>query len=131
MGRVLEPDADRRQVDGALVHELALVITCRDRTEWFELAKAVFDGVAVFALCGVEGGQAAAVAAAVASVLLLAFLGRNDGFDAALAQVSAVGSGGVRLVAQRGGPGGGLPLRQITPRAPSPVRKKIPSITVR
>ena len=43
-----------------------------------------------------------------AAVLLLVFLHRDDRLDPALAQVGAVGSGGVGLVGQRGaGPGAG------------------------
>src|SRR6266576_6661737 len=36
---VSQPDPDRRDVDGALVHELPLVITGRDGTELLELAE--------------------------------------------------------------------------------------------
>jgi len=44
-------------------------------------------------------------------VVLLVFLDRDDGLDAALAQVAAVGGGGVGLVTQYGaGPGAGPPL---------------------
>ena len=67
-----------------------------------------FDGVAFLVLFPVEGGWAAALAAAVAAVVLLVFLDRDDRLDPALAQVGAVGGGGVGLVAHSGaGPGAG------------------------
>ena len=51
---------------------------------------------------------------AVAAVILLVFLDRDDRLDPALAQVSAVGGRGIGLIAQRGGgPGAG------TARAPA------------
>jgi site-specific DNA recombinase len=76
-----------------------------------QLRKDHLDGVAVLVVPGVEGGRAAARAATLAAVVLLVFLDRDDGLDAALAQVAAVGGGGVGLVTQRGaGPGAGPPL---------------------
>jgi len=105
---ISQPDPDRRDVDGALVHELALVVPGGDGAELLELGEAALDGVALFVASGVEGGRAAARAAAAAAVLLLVFLHRDDRGDPALAQPGAVSSGGVGLVGQRGaGPGAG------------------------
>jgi hypothetical protein len=44
--RISQPDPDRGDVDGALVHELALVLARRDGAELLELAEAALDGVA-------------------------------------------------------------------------------------
>jgi hypothetical protein len=45
------------------------------------LRLAPLHGIAVFVLSTVEGGRAAAVAAAVAAVGFLVFLDRDDGLD--------------------------------------------------
>src|SRR5512140_623983 len=74
-----------------------------------QLRKDHLDGVAVLVLSGVEGGRAAAVAATAAAVFLLVLLDRDDRLDPALAQVGAVGGGGVGLIAHRGGGPGTRP----------------------
>src|SRR5512146_3126383 len=105
---VSSPDPDRGHVDGALVDELPLVVPGGDSPVLLELAEAALDGVAVFVALPVEGGRLAGGAAAVAAACFLVFLDRDDGLDPALAQVTAVGGGGVRLIAHRGtrpGPG--------------------------
>jgi hypothetical protein len=44
---IYQPDPDRRELDGALVHELALVVPGRDGAELLELGEAALDGVAL------------------------------------------------------------------------------------
>ena len=66
--RVAWPDADRGDVDGALVDALAFVVTGGDGAELLELAEAAFDGVAFLVPASVECRRAAAGAAAVAAV---------------------------------------------------------------
>src|SRR5580704_3409407 len=85
---ISEPDPDRGDVDGGLVHEVALVVAGRDGAELLELGTAALDGVALPVACGVEGGRTASRAAAVAAVFPLVLLDRGDRLDAATAQVS-------------------------------------------
>src|SRR6202790_2947671 len=93
-----------------LVHELALFVAGGHGAELLQLAEAALRGVALLVASGVEGGRPPARAAAVTAVGFLVFLDRDDRRDPALAQVSAVGRGGVRLAVHRGaGPGPGTP----------------------
>ena len=66
-----EPDPDRGNVDGALVHELALVIAGGDGPELLELGVAALDGVAFAVAFPVEGGRAAARAAAALGLAVM------------------------------------------------------------
>jgi hypothetical protein len=105
---ISQPAPDRCDVDGALVHVLAFVVSGRDGAELLELRETALDGVALFITSGIEGRRPAARAAAAAPVFLLVLLDRDDRLDPALVQVGAVSSGGVRLIGQRGaGPGTG------------------------
>jgi hypothetical protein len=78
---VAEPDPDRGDVDGALVDTFSLVVSGGDGAEGFELVEAAFHGVAVLVPLGVEGGWPAAGRAAVAAMLFLVFLDRDDRSD--------------------------------------------------
>lgn len=98
---VPEPDPDGRDVDGALVHVVALVVAGGDGAELLELAEAALHGVALLAAPGIEDRRAAARAAAAAAVLLLVLLDRDDRGDPALAQVGAVGRRRARLTGHR------------------------------
>src|ERR1700683_2283789 len=55
MGRVAEPDPDRGDMNGGLVHELALVVAGGDGAELPELGKAALDGVAFLVTSRIEG----------------------------------------------------------------------------
>ena len=61
---VAEPDSDRGDVDGSAPNEVAFVVPGHDGAVLAELAEGALDGVAVLAGGGVEGGWAAALAAA-------------------------------------------------------------------
>jgi len=96
---------------GCLAGQFTLVIAGGNSAELPELAEAALDGVALAVVPGVEGGRPASAPAAGAAVVLLVFLHRDDGLDAAAAQAGAVGGGGVGLVAHRPArPGAGPPL---------------------
>src|SRR2546421_3726632 len=103
-----EPDPDRGHVDGPAPDVVAFVVPGGDCAVLAELAESALDGVALLIGSGVEGGRAAAPAAALEPVLHLV-RGFGDGrLDPAAAQVSADRGAGVRLVAQdppRAGPG--------------------------
>src|SRR6266567_4511601 len=99
-----EPDPDRGHVDGPAPDVVAFVVPGGDGAVLAELAERPLDGVALLIGRGVEGGRAAAPAAALEPVLDLV-RGFGDGrLDPAAAQVSADRGAGVRLVAQ-GPPG--------------------------
>jgi len=63
-----EPDPDRGHIDGSAPDEVALVIPGRDGALLAELAERALDGVALLVGGGVEGGRAAAFAAAPEAV---------------------------------------------------------------
>src|SRR5271156_2520722 len=106
MGRVAEPDPDRGDVDGSAPDEVAFVEPGGDGAVLAQLAEGPFHGVALLVSGGVEGGRAAARAAAPQPAADLVGGLRDRGLDLALAQVSADRGAGVSLVAQRPpGPG--------------------------
>src|SRR5712691_9760067 len=95
-----EPDPDRGHVDGSPPDEVALVVPGGDGAVLAELAEGALDGVALLIGSGVEGGRAAAPAAAPEPVLHLV-RGLGDGRpDPAATQVSADRGAGISLVAQ-------------------------------
>ena len=105
---VAEPDPDRGDVDGSAVDEVALVVAGGDGPVLAEPVEGPLDGVALLVGHGVEGGRAAAPAAAPEAVAdLVGGLG-DGGLDAASPQVGADRPAGVGLVGQDpAGPGPG------------------------
>src|SRR5205823_8078541 len=101
-----EPDPDRGHVDSATPDKVALVVPGCHGPVLAELAEGPLDDVALLVSDRVEGGRAAAPAAAPQPVFHL-IRGFGDGrLDAAAAQVRADRRAGVRLVAQHlPGPG--------------------------
>ena len=75
---ISQPDPDRRQIDGALVDELAFVIAGRDSAELPELAEAALDSVALFVTCPVKSERPTARTAPAAAVSFLLFLHRDE-----------------------------------------------------
>src|SRR5436305_11780219 len=105
-----EPDPDRGHVDSPAPDEIALVVPGRHGAVLAELAERPLDHVALLISSAVEGGRAAAPAAAPQPVLdLVRGLG-NGGPDPPPAQVRADRGTGVGLAAQHPpGPGPGPP----------------------
>ncbi len=99
MDGVAKPDPDGGDVDGAAPGEVAFIESGGDGAVLAELAERALDGVAVLVGGGVEGGWAAAAAAAPQPVAYLVRWLGNGGFDAASAQVGADRAAGVGLIA--------------------------------
>src|SRR6266566_674013 len=101
-----EPDPDRGHIDRSAPDVVALVVPGGDGAVLAEMAEGALDHVALLIGRGVEGGRAAAPAAAPQPVPdLVRGLG-DSGLDLAAAQVAADRRAGVRLVAQHPpGPG--------------------------
>src|SRR5690349_19089354 len=100
MRRMAEPDSDRGHIDGSAPDEVAFVVPGSDGAVLAEVAEGALDGVALPVGGGVEGGRAAAFAAAPQPVAdLICGLG-DGGLDATLAQVGADRAAGVGLIAQ-------------------------------
>ncbi|HET7014231.1 MAG TPA: hypothetical protein VFI65_09985 [Streptosporangiaceae bacterium] len=85
MGRVSRPDSYRGQVDGGLVHVVALVVSGGDGAELPELAEAALDGVALV-VSGVEDRRAPAGPSAGRWCFFWSSL-PDDRLDPALVQV--------------------------------------------
>jgi len=114
---VAEPDPDRGHIDGPAPDEVAFVVPAGDGAVPAELTEGTLDGVALRVGEGVEGGWAAAVAAAPQPVAGLVGGSGDGGFDAASLQVSVDRAAGICLVAQGPswpGPGAaGAPARHL------------------
>src|ERR1700685_1428008 len=105
-----EPDPDRGHLDGSAPDVVALVVPGGDGAVLAEVAEGALDDVALLIGRSVEGGRAAAPAAALEPVLHLVRGLGNGGLDPAAAQVSADRGAGIGLVAQHPpGPGPGPP----------------------
>ena len=92
-----EPDPDRGHVDGSPPGEVAFVVPGGHGAVLTELAEGALDDVALLIGRSVEGGRAAAPAAAPQPVAgLVRGLG-NGGFDPAAAQVSTDRAAGIGL----------------------------------
>src|SRR5256886_3494606 len=87
-------------MDRGLVADGEFVEPGRYRAVTLESVDAALDGVALFVDLGGECGWPAALGSLGAAVRVLVGLGRDGGLDATLAQVRAVGLGGVSLVGQ-------------------------------
>src|SRR6266568_2466820 len=95
-----EPDPDRGHIDRSAPDVVALVVPGGDGAVLAEMAEGALDHVALLIGRGVEGGRAAAPAAAPQPVPdLVRGLG-DSGLDLAAAQVAADRRAGVRLVAR-------------------------------
>jgi hypothetical protein len=88
MDGVAEPDPDGGDVDGSAPDEVAFVVAGGDGAVLAELADGALDGVALLVQLAVEGGRAAALAAAPEPACLLVGGLGDDGPDAASAQVT-------------------------------------------
>jgi len=90
MGRGLVARSGWTRRRQCLIRVVAFVVAGGDGAELPELAEAALHGVALLVAPGIEGRRTAARAAAVAAVLVLVLLDRDDRMDPALAQVGAV-----------------------------------------
>src|SRR5438105_15778698 len=105
-----EPDPDRGHVDGSAPDEVALVVPGGHGAVLAEVAEGPLNDVALLIGRSVEGGRAAAPAAAPAPVLHLVRGLGDGGPDPAAAQVAADRGAGAGLIAQHPpGPGPGPP----------------------
>src|SRR5262249_62016686 len=95
---VAQPDADRSDVNRALVDGPSLVVAGGHGPVLAELTDATLDGVAFLVALGVEAGWTAPGRAALAPVLLLVLLDRNDRLHLVSAQAGPVSAGRIRLI---------------------------------